>query len=40
MTFETLRAFFGWCTLVNWAILVVWWLYMVLADAPSLRDRG
>ncbi len=40
MTFETLRAFFGWCTLVNWAILVVWWLYMVLAGDWMKRMHG
>jgi hypothetical protein len=27
MTLETLRAFFGWCTLLNWLVLLVWFLF-------------
>ncbi len=40
MTVEMLRAFFGWCTLVNWAILFVWWLFLVLAGDWMKRIHG
>jgi hypothetical protein len=30
MTLETLRAFFGCCTLINWGFLLVWWLFFWL----------
>lgn len=28
---ETATGFLGWCTLINWAILFVWWGTLVLA---------
>ncbi len=31
MTLEEIRAAFGWCTLINWAALLWWWLFLWLA---------
>ena len=31
MSVEMIRSFLGWCTLINWAILLWWWLFLVLA---------
>ena len=31
MTLETIRAFLAWCTLINYGVLVVWFLWFVLA---------
>jgi len=28
---ETLRKFLAWCTVCNWGILLVWWLFFVTA---------
>ena len=30
MTLETIRAFLGWCTLINWGFLMFWWLFIWL----------
>ena len=32
MALEEIRAFFGWCTLINWAILFIWWGMIGLAS--------
>ncbi len=26
MTVEFVRSFFGWCALINYAVLIIWWL--------------
>ncbi|MDH4172452.1 MAG: hypothetical protein OEZ09_01675 [Betaproteobacteria bacterium] len=31
MTLETTRAFLGWCTLINYGVLVVWFLVFLFA---------
>ena len=31
MDVETVRAFLGWCTLINWVLLLVWWAMFSLA---------
>lgn len=31
MDLETLRAFLGWCTLINFALLLWWWAWIALA---------
>jgi hypothetical protein len=31
MTFETIRAVFAWCTVINMGLLIWWWLFFVLA---------
>jgi hypothetical protein len=31
MTLEEIRAALGWCTLINWAVLLWWWMFIWLA---------
>jgi hypothetical protein len=31
MTLEVIRAALGWCTIINWAMLLFWWLMIVAA---------
>ena len=31
MALEEIRAFLGWCTLINWGILLVWWITIMVA---------
>ena len=31
MTVEMLRSMLGWCTILNWGILLVWWATIALA---------
>lgn len=31
MTLETIRAFLGWCTLINYGVLVIWFLAFLFA---------
>lgn len=31
MTLETIRAVLGWCTLINYAVLVIWFLAFLFA---------
>jgi hypothetical protein len=31
MTLETIRAFLGWCALINYAVLVIWFLVFLFA---------
>ncbi len=31
MTLETIRAFLAWCALINYAVLLVWFLFFVFA---------
>lgn len=41
MDFEALRAFLGWCTVVNFALLLWWWLWIALAGDWVFRvHRG
>ena len=40
MTLETLRSFLAWCTVVNGAVLLLWWLGFVLARDWILRLHG
>jgi len=28
---ETLLVVLGWCTLINWALLLLWWMFVALA---------
>jgi len=37
MTIEMLRAFFGWCTLLNWAIMIISFMFMTLARRWTFR---
>ena len=31
MALEEVRAFLGWCTLINWGFLLVWWIMIAQA---------
>ena len=31
MDLVEIRAFFGWCTLINWVILFIWWAMIGVA---------
>ena len=31
MTLEAIRSMLAWCTLINWAVLVVWFVFLRLA---------
>jgi hypothetical protein len=31
MELEVIRAALGWCTLINWGLLIFWWLFIWLA---------
>jgi hypothetical protein len=31
MTAEMIRSALGWCTLINWAFLLWWWIWVTLA---------
>ena len=31
MTLELIRDALGWCTIINWAMLIFWWLFIVFA---------
>lgn len=31
MTLETIRSFLGWCTLINYGVLVLWFLFFLFA---------
>lgn len=32
MDLETIRAALGWCTLINWGLLVIWLLFLSFAS--------
>jgi hypothetical protein len=32
MTLEVVRAALGWCTLINWGLLLIWFLFLTLAS--------
>ena len=31
MELEAVRSFLGWCTLLNWALVLVWWVFFSVA---------
>jgi hypothetical protein len=31
MDIEALRRFLAWCTLFNWILLLIWWLFVAVA---------
>jgi hypothetical protein len=33
MDLETLRSFLAWCTLFNWILLLIWWLFIAVAGS-------
>lgn len=37
---EALRQFFAWCTVINYAILIIWFAAIVVARAPISRLHG
>ena len=37
MTVEMLRAFFGWCTLLNWGLMIIVFMFMVLGRSWVFR---
>lgn len=37
MTVEMLRAFFGWCTLLNWALLLISFVFITLGRGWVFR---
>jgi hypothetical protein len=42
MSFDVLRNFLLWCTVINYGILLVWYLFFTLAREwiQSLSDKG
>ena len=40
MTAVELRAFFGWCTLINWGFLMVWAIAFLVAHDTILKLHG
>ena len=40
MTMETLRAFFGWCTILNWAVLLLWFVMLLVGSGFVYRVHG
>jgi len=37
MTFETIRSVLAWCTVINFGILIFWWLFLALAHDWTYR---
>ena len=37
MTIETIRSALAWCTLINWALLIWWFLFLTLAHDWTYR---
>lgn len=37
MTFELLRDALGWCTLINFGLLILWFLFVTLAHGWTYR---
>jgi len=31
MTLETVRSVLAWCTVINFGILIIWWLFLAIA---------
>jgi hypothetical protein len=40
MTLETARAFFGWCVLINYGVLLAWFLVFVFAHDWMRKMHG
>jgi hypothetical protein len=40
MTMETARDFFLWCTVINYGVLLVWFLFFMLAHDWMYRFHG
>jgi hypothetical protein len=40
MNLETLRSFLAWCTVINWAFLLIWWLFIAGARDWVYRIHG
>ena len=40
MTVELLRSVLGWCTLINYAVLAWWFLFIVFAHDLAYRLHG
>jgi len=40
MTLQTARDFFLWCTVINYLVLMVWFLFFVLAHDWMYRFHG
>jgi hypothetical protein len=40
MTIEVTRSFLLWCTVINYAVLLVWFLVFVFAHDSMLRIHG
>ena len=37
MTIETLRHFFAWCAVINYAMLLLWFVLHITAHAPLVK---
>ena len=40
MDVEAVRSLLGWCTLINWIVLIVWWGYFAFAGDWMYRLHG
>lgn len=40
MTVEMIRAFFGWCTLLNWGIMIIYFMFITLGRSWTYRMHG
>jgi hypothetical protein len=40
MTVEMIRSALGWCTIINWAMLLWWWVFIALAHDWTYRVHG
>jgi hypothetical protein len=40
MTLETIRSALGWCTIINWIVLFLWWLFLTVAHDWMHRTHG
>jgi hypothetical protein len=40
MSMEMIRAALGWCTLINWGLLLWWWLFIAFAHDWVYRMHG
>ncbi len=40
MTVEMIRAFFGWCTLLNWGMMFIFLIFITLGRSWTYRLHG
>ena len=40
MSMEMIRAALGWCTLINWGLLLWWWLFIAFGHDWVFRMHG